>query len=52
MYHVDLDLAPGEVKDLKRRALDESISVKELVTRLVRRELPRRTDPEPRKPKS
>lgn len=39
MYHVSLDLSPDEVRETKRLALNRSLTVKALVTGLVRKEL-------------
>ncbi len=36
MYHIDLDLSPDQVKQLKRLAIDRDLSVKEMVTRMVK----------------
>lgn len=35
MYHIGLDLTSAQVSQLKHKALDEGISVKELVGRVV-----------------
>ena len=36
VYHIDLDLSPEQVKQLKRLAIDRDLSVKEMVTRMVK----------------
>jgi uncharacterized OsmC-like protein len=36
VYHIDLDLSPEQVKQLKRLAIDRDLSVKELVTQVVK----------------
>lgn len=36
MYHVDLDLTDGEVRELKHLAISRNISVKDLVTQLTK----------------
>ncbi len=41
MYHVDLDLNTDEVRLLKQMALTCDLSVRDLVTELVRREIRR-----------
>lgn len=39
MYHVDLPLDNGEVKELKRRALDSNTSVKDYIAQLCKADL-------------
>lgn len=39
MYHISLALSPEQVKQLRFIALERGLTVKELVTRLVTKEL-------------
>lgn len=44
VYHLDLDLSPEEVKRMKQLALDRDLSVKEMVTRMVKYAINVKTD--------